>query len=147
MYIIAIPAAGSICTGSNLSGAFAFVSSWWLGMEEVSASKILGIVACFAGAVCVGMSDASDDSAGRGGANTTVTGDLIALGAALGYGLYTTVLKYKVRPSSSLHAVLVIRRSVLCATYVVAYSPRRCHSRCQTMTASRCTCYWGILAS
>jgi drug/metabolite transporter (DMT)-like permease len=70
-------------------------------MEEVSLGKVCGLVACFAGAVCVGMSDASDDATGGAGASTTVTGDLIALGAALGYGLYTAVLKYLVSRDTS----------------------------------------------
>jgi drug/metabolite transporter (DMT)-like permease len=52
--------------------------------------KVLGILACFVGAVCVGLKDSSDDS------THTLVGDLVALLGALGYGLYTIAIRYQV---------------------------------------------------
>ena len=63
-----------------------------MGLEEVTYGKIFGIVASFLGAVCVALNDTeSGDSSEH-----SVTGDIVALFAALGYGLYTTVIRYKV---------------------------------------------------
>lgn len=77
---------------SNLSGTFAFTFSWYLGMEGFSFSKVLGILACFLGAACVGLSDAGDGTI----VEHTVIGDAIALLAAVFFGMYTAVLKYLV---------------------------------------------------
>lgn len=47
---------------------------------------------CFAGAVTVGL----QDSAGSDSSQQTIIGDVIALLASAGYGVYTTLLRYKV---------------------------------------------------
>jgi drug/metabolite transporter (DMT)-like permease len=66
-----------------------------MGLEGVTYGKILGILACFLGAVCVALNDTeSGDSKEH-----SMIGDIVALLAALGYGLYTTVIRYKVRRS------------------------------------------------
>lgn len=83
----------TVALSSNLSGAFAFSFSWYLGMETFSYSKVAGILVCFCGAVCVGLSDAASDG---GESINSLTGDCTALGAAIFFGLYTAVLKYLV---------------------------------------------------
>jgi drug/metabolite transporter (DMT)-like permease len=83
---------------SNLSGTFAFAFSWYLGMEAFSYGKLFGILACFAGAVCVGLSDVS----GSNNDGYTIAGDVIALLVAVFYGLYTATLKYLVRDAYNL---------------------------------------------
>jgi drug/metabolite transporter (DMT)-like permease len=78
---------------SNLAGTFTLFFSWYMGLEGVTYGKILGILACFLGAVCVGLNDTeSGDSKEH-----SMIGDIVALLAALGYGLYTTVIRYKVK--------------------------------------------------
>lgn len=81
---------------SNLSGSFAFFFSWYLGMESFSYGKLLGIVACFIGAVCVGMSDSGAHSGDTAEEESSMTGDIVALFVALLYGLYTVTLQYLV---------------------------------------------------
>ena len=58
-------------------------------MEEITYGKLLGIIICFVGAVIVGLQDSSGSE--------SVYGDIMALLAAAGYGVYTTLLRYKVR--------------------------------------------------
>lgn len=76
-----------------MAGTFTLAFSWYAGLETITYGKVLGIVACFLGAVCVGLSDTeeSDDAQEH-----TMIGDIVALLAALGYGMYTTVIRYKV---------------------------------------------------
>jgi drug/metabolite transporter (DMT)-like permease len=57
---------------------------------------VLGILACFLGAVCVGLNDSESSK------EHSVIGDAVALLAALGYGLYTTVIRYKVTKAPSI---------------------------------------------
>jgi drug/metabolite transporter (DMT)-like permease len=63
-----------------------------MGLEQITGSKLAGIVVCFAGAVTVGL----QDSAGSDVQQQTILGDAVALLAAVGYGLYTTMLRYQV---------------------------------------------------
>lgn len=78
---------------SNLSAAFTLFFSWYMGLEEVTTCKMLGVVVCFAGAVAVGLQDneSSDDDQEQ-----TAMGDIVALLASAGYGVYTTMIRYKV---------------------------------------------------
>lgn len=81
---------------SNLSGIFTFAFSWYLGLEGFTYGKVLGVLACFLGAVCVGVSDSEQSGPAVSGEHT-VAGDTVALAGAVFYGLYTTTLKYLVR--------------------------------------------------
>ena len=63
-------------------------------MEGFTYGKIFGILACFMGAVCVGLNDSEKHEEASGA--QTVLGDTVALFGAVFYGLYTTTLKYKV---------------------------------------------------
>lgn len=79
---------------SNLAGTFTLFFSWYAGLEEVTYGKVLGILVSFAGAVCIALNDSentNDDSTEH-----STTGDIVALLAALGYGLYTTAIRYNV---------------------------------------------------
>jgi drug/metabolite transporter (DMT)-like permease len=67
-----------------------------LGLEGFTYGKIFGILACFLGAVCVGLHDADEDGGGSAGAHSEA-GDAIALLGAVFYGVYTTTIKYMVR--------------------------------------------------
>ena len=78
---------------SNLAGTFTLAFSWYAGLETVTNGKIFGIAACFIGAVCIGLNDERSHGSSH---PQTVIGDVVALFAALGYGLYTTVIRYQV---------------------------------------------------
>lgn len=90
---------------SNLSGSFTFAFSWYLGLEGFTYGKILGIFACFMGAVCVGL---HDSESGAAQSEHNIFGDVVALFGALCYGMYTTVLKYKVSCCTVLSACLTV---------------------------------------
>ncbi|KAJ1424877.1 hypothetical protein B484DRAFT_432237, partial [Ochromonadaceae sp. CCMP2298] len=64
--------------------------------------KVLGILACFLGAVCVGLKDSTDDS------THTVVGDLVALLGALGYGLYTIAIRYQIPDDEGISMQLLL---------------------------------------
>lgn len=83
---------------SNLSGTFTFAFSYYLGLEGFTYGKIFGIIACFLGAVCVGLNDSekADGASGATSGQSSAMGDSVAFFGAVCYGLYTTVLKYKV---------------------------------------------------
>ena len=65
--------------------------SYLAGIEEVTFGKLVGLVLCFVGAVFVALQDTD------GSGNGTTSGDVVALLAAAGYGLYTTIIRVKVR--------------------------------------------------
>jgi solute carrier family 35 protein F5 len=81
---------------SNLSGTFTFAFSWYLGLEGFTYGKVLGILACFLGAVCVGLNDSERGAAPVAGEHS-MAGDMVAFTGAVFYGLYTTTIKYLVR--------------------------------------------------
>lgn len=78
------------CLFSNLSAAFTLTFSYLAGLEGITYSKVFGIVICFIGAVTVGL----QDSSGSDSSQQTIIGDVIALLASAGYGVYTTLLRY-----------------------------------------------------
>lgn len=74
------------------------------------------------GAVCVGLND-SEGEAVQGA--HTVFGDTVALFGALCYGMYTTVLKYKVRECSFVqysYIYCIHYKAMLLFIYSKAYS-------------------------
>ena len=89
---------------SNLSGAFTFALAWGAGLEEWTIGKIAGILVCFLGVVLVSLQDSNGDGGNDDGGSSSsssgdhaVSGDILAILAAFGYGLYTTMIRYKVR--------------------------------------------------
>lgn len=108
-----LPCSDDFPSHSNLSGTFTFAFSWYLGLEVFTYGKVFGILACFLGAVCVGLNDSEEvsgrnaDAASGSGSSHDVGGDCVALLGAVFYGLYTTVLQY------------LVRRAVWCRFYVV----------------------------
>lgn len=87
---------------SNLSGAFTFALAWGVGLEEWTIGKIAGILVCFLGVVLVSLQDSNGDGGDDDGSSSSsgdhaVSGDILAILAAFGYGLYTTMIRYKVR--------------------------------------------------
>jgi drug/metabolite transporter (DMT)-like permease len=85
----------TFCPCSNLAGSFTLAFSYYAGLEGITYGKVFGIIACFLGAVCIGLSD----TGGGHGHEQTVIGDTVALFAAMGYGMYTTMIRYQVSSS------------------------------------------------
>lgn len=75
--------------------------AWGAGLEEWTIGKIAGILVCFLGVVFVSLQDSNGDGDDGSGGNSSgghaVSGDILAILAAFGYGLYTTMIRYKVR--------------------------------------------------
>jgi drug/metabolite transporter (DMT)-like permease len=95
-YSLLLTSVSSSTIISNLSASFTLAFSWYMGLEEASAVKIIGIAICFIGAVSVGLQDeesgGSDDDSSKG----SLGGDIMAIAGSIGYGLYTTVMRWKV---------------------------------------------------
>ena len=78
--------------------------AWGAGLEEWTIGKIAGILVCFLGVVFVSLQDSNGDggnddggSSSRSSGDHAVSGDILAILAAFGYGLYTTMIRYKVK--------------------------------------------------
>eukprot|EP01032_Pedospumella_encystans_P012804 gene12804-14785_t len=89
---------------SNMAGAFTLAFSYYAGLEGITYGKVLGIIACFLGAVCVGLNDTGDGN----GQMQTVTGDIVAFFGAVGYGLYTTIIRYKIPDDEGISMQLLL---------------------------------------
>jgi hypothetical protein len=85
----------------NSSSIFALLLAYVSGVEKITVGKISGIILSFIGVAFV-TANARDDSDDN---NHSFYGDLCGIVGAIGYGLYSTVLKlkvpqnhYKIRP-------------------------------------------------
>ena len=101
---------------SNLSAGFTLFFSWWYGVEKLTISKILGVSICFVGVGLVALADSNSNTRNLVATadESTVTtplnvlGDLMAVLGAAGYGLYTTVLRVKVKDDESASMQLLL---------------------------------------
>jgi drug/metabolite transporter (DMT)-like permease len=91
---------------SNLSGSFTLAFSYLSGVEEVTIPKVLGVVLCFIGAIVATLQDAESKSSFVG--PSSFWGDLVALFAAIGYGVYTTVIRKKIPDDSGISMQLLL---------------------------------------
>ena len=92
---LAFTSIGSSTIISNLSGAFTLFFSSICGVEDVTSNKVLGVMFCLGGVVLVSISDR--ENAGNSDSDTnSLFGDVMGIIGALGYGLYTTLIKLKV---------------------------------------------------
>jgi solute carrier family 35 protein F5 len=87
---------------SNLSASFTLAFSYFAGIEDASAIKIVGVIICFGGAVSVGLQDETSSNSG------SIGGDVMALLGSAGYGLYTTAMKYKVPDDGQISMQLLL---------------------------------------
>lgn len=92
---------GSSTIISNLSGSFALIFSYLFRLDQITYSKIFGLAICFIGVIVVGYRD--NDSSSH-----SLFGDFMALLSAVGYGLYTTVLRLKVPDDSNVSMQLIL---------------------------------------
>jgi len=81
---------------TNLNGSFTLLFSSWCGVEDVTRSKIFGVLLCFTGILIVGAGDRDSDSS-VDSSSYAIYGDFCALLGAVCYGLYTTLVKLKIR--------------------------------------------------
>ena len=86
---------------SNLSAAFTLTFAYFWGLEGITFSKIAGIVFCFAGAVVVTVEDSDNAN------NQSIGGDIVALLASMGYGLYTTIIRKLIPDDESISMQLL----------------------------------------
>lgn len=99
---------------SNLAASFTLLFSWLAGLESITLPKVSGLLLCFCGAIAVGLNDAE----GSKQVERSVSGDLVALLAAMGYGAYTTLIRLQLPDEESVSMQLVlgyIGLVVLCA--------------------------------
>lgn len=101
---------------SNLAGPFTLLFSWLAGIESNSWCKWLGILIGLGGVWLVAYGD--DESAVHN--QSHVTGDLVALAASAGYGLYTTVLKLQVPDDDATLMQLILGYLGLINTIMIA---------------------------
>lgn len=106
---------------SNLSGSFTLAFSYWVGLEQVTWSKIIGLLLCFIGVVLVTLQDSTsdDDSANRASTTQATLGDIMAVCSAFGYGMYTAYLRYHV-PNEELVSMQLILgyMGLICASLI-----------------------------
>ena len=92
---------------SNLSGPFTLLFSWLAGVEHSSWTKWMGIIIGLVGVALVAFADDNDTSVGIHN-QSHLAGDFVALVAAAGYGLYTTVLKVQVQDDNAVLMQLLL---------------------------------------
>jgi len=93
---------------ASTSGFFTLLVTWVFRMEQVSRTKIIGVLASFVGVALVANSDRALTPAPVphrsirevAVAASPVFGDLLALGSAIFYSLYITLLKVRIREES-----------------------------------------------
>jgi drug/metabolite transporter (DMT)-like permease len=94
---------------SNLAASFTLFFSWWAGLEDITWSKVAGLLLCFFGAIAVGLNDAGDQVPSESQVtNGSVGGDLVALLSAMGYGAYTTLIRLQLPDEESVSMQLVL---------------------------------------
>jgi len=79
---------------NNLAASFTLIFSSTLGLEKITLGKVLGLLLCFGGAVCVGFEDKSNYDADL--EKTRFWGDIVALSSAALDGMYITCIRLKV---------------------------------------------------
>eukprot|EP00658_Telonema_sp_P-2_P037454 TRINITY_DN2693_c0_g2_i2.p1 TRINITY_DN2693_c0_g2~~TRINITY_DN2693_c0_g2_i2.p1 ORF type:complete len:277 (-),score=34.42 TRINITY_DN2693_c0_g2_i2:223-1053(-) len=98
-YSLSLTSVASSTILSATSSLFTFVFAVLAGVEKFEWLKLAGVVLCIAGSVMVTMDDSSggrrsDDHTGW----EKLSGDLLALGSAVFYGLYTLALRMMIKP-------------------------------------------------
>jgi solute carrier family 35 protein F5 len=79
---------------NNLAASFTLIFSSTLGLEKITLGKVIGLLLCFGGAVCVGFEDESNNDSDL--QKTKFWGDIIAFISAAIYGMYITCIRLKV---------------------------------------------------
>lgn len=90
-----------ISAHSNLSAAFTLLFSSFLRLEQASYVKIVGVIICFLGAITTGLADSDSSSNDDNAPHHTISGDIVAILGAAGYGLYTTTIRYLIPEDES----------------------------------------------
>ena len=94
---------------SNLAASFTLLFSWLAGLEKITIPKVGGLLLCFCGAISVGLNDADvPGTLGEGQVQRSLSGDVVALLAAAGYGAYTTLIRLQLPDEESVSMQLVL---------------------------------------
>jgi len=85
---------------SNLAASFALIFAYMAGLEQITKTKIIGIVLAFAGALIVSFQDLEFSSSSSSSSSHGL-GDGVAFLSSIGYGLYLTLLRLLVPADTS----------------------------------------------
>lgn len=88
---------------STTSSFFTLLIGYLYSIEKINQNKILGIVLSFTGVIIVTKIDAASDVSDPASNNNwlIIWGNLLALSGALIYGIYTILLKFRIRIKGS----------------------------------------------
>ena len=108
---------------SNFSGVFTLFFSWLFGIEIVTKEKLTGLALCMCAVILVALNDEENDNDN----NHSFVGDFLTLLGAMGYGLYTTILRLKVTSDESVPMQLVLgylglTTAILCSPIIISMS-------------------------
>lgn len=104
-YSLLYTSIGSSTIISNLSGVFTLFFSYISGVEEFSRGKLFGLLICFLGVILVSIHDNKTPNHTEN--SESFIGDMLAIVGAMGYGLYTTVIKLKIGNDSKISMQLI----------------------------------------
>eukprot|EP00752_Nemacystus_decipiens_P009315 g8324.t1 len=99
---------------SNSGALFAYLFNVAAGSERFTKTKTAGVLLALSGAAMVGLGDKGDDDASK----DSVWGDAAALAAAVGYGVYTTILRVK-SPSDDEVSMSLVLGYMGCANVMI----------------------------
>ena len=103
-YSLLYTSIGSSTIISNLSGVFTLFFSYISGVEEFSREKLFGLLICFIGVILVSIHDNKNSNDSN---SESFIGDMLAIIGAMGYGLYTTVIKLKIGNDHNINMQLI----------------------------------------
>lgn len=108
---------------SNFSGVFTLFFSWLFGIESVTKEKLSGLLICMMAIILVALSDEENVNDN----NHSFIGDFLTLLGAMGYGLYTTILRIKVTSDDSVPMPLLLgylglSTAILCSPLILLMS-------------------------
>eukprot|EP00903_Cladosiphon_okamuranus_P019971 g18350.t3 len=89
---------------SNSGALFAYLFNVAAGSERFTKFKTVGVFLALLGAILVGLGDKGDDDASK----DSVWGDAAALAAAVGYGIYSTILTLRSPSADEVSMSLVL---------------------------------------
>lgn len=84
---------------ASTSSFFTIIVGWLFHVETLDITKVLSIIVSFIGVICVTLNDDPQTSESSS-FKAILTGDILALLGALFYGIFSIVLKYKVKEDS-----------------------------------------------
>jgi len=108
---------------SNFAGIFTLFFSWLFGIENVTKEKLSVLFICMIAIILVTLNDVENVNDN----NHSFIGDFLTLLGAMGYGLYTTILRIKVTSDDSVPMPLLLgylglSTAILCSPLILLMS-------------------------